>query len=76
MVRARAAPEAGEAELRSQVDAALAAGIDVTHLDDHMGTALAPKFVAAYLRMAADYHLPPWCAPRSPAMAGRTTCAG
>jgi predicted glycoside hydrolase/deacetylase ChbG (UPF0249 family) len=58
-VRARAAPEAVEAELRAQVDAALAAGIDVTHLDDHMGTVLAPEFAAAYVRVAAEYRLPP-----------------
>ena len=32
-VRKHAAPEAVEAELRAQIDAALAAGIDVTHLD-------------------------------------------
>jgi predicted glycoside hydrolase/deacetylase ChbG (UPF0249 family) len=58
-VRARAAPDAVEAELRAQVEAALAAGIDVTHLDDHMGAVLAPEFIAVYLRLAADYRLPP-----------------
>ena len=57
-VRAGAAPEAVDAELRAQVEAALAAGIDVTHLDDHMGTVLAPEFVAIYVRIAADYRLP------------------
>ena len=76
-VRARAAPEAVEAELRAQVEAALAAGIDVTHLDDHMGTVLAPEFVGVYLRIAADFRLPPVvCAVARPPMAGRTTCAG
>ena len=33
-LRRNAVPEAVEAELRAQIDAALAAGIDVTHLDD------------------------------------------
>ena len=31
----------------------------MTHLDDHMGTVLAPEFVAIYVRVAADYRLPP-----------------
>ena len=50
--------DAVEAELRAQIDAALAAGIDVTHLDHHMGTALAPEFVEITLRLARDYGLP------------------
>lgn len=47
-----------ETELRAQIDAALAAGIDVTHLDSHMGTVMHPKFVDVYLRLAQDYRLP------------------
>jgi hypothetical protein len=58
-LRARAEVAAVEAELRAQIEAALAAGIDVTHLDDHMGAVLAPEFVAIYLGLAADYRLPP-----------------
>lgn len=57
-VRARAHPDAAEAELRAQIDMALAAGIDVTHLDDHMGAVLTPEFVDAYVRVARDYSLP------------------
>jgi hypothetical protein len=57
-LRERAAPDAVEAELRAQVDAALAAGIDVTHLDAHMGAALAPEFADIYLRLGRDYALP------------------
>ena len=45
-------------ELRAQIDRALDAGIDVTHLDSHMGTALDPKFVDVYVELAADYRLP------------------
>lgn len=56
--RRRAHPDAIEAELRAQVDAALAAGIDVTHLDAHMGTAMAPEFCDIYLRLGVDYRLP------------------
>jgi predicted glycoside hydrolase/deacetylase ChbG (UPF0249 family) len=57
-VRRHADPAAVEAELRAQVEAALAAGIDVTHLDCHMGTAMMPEFVAIYERLGADYRLP------------------
>lgn len=57
-VRRYADPVAVEAELRAQVDAALAAGIDVTHLDCHMGTAMTPEFVEIYRRLGADYNLP------------------
>lgn len=54
----RADPAAVEAELRAQVDAALAAGIDVTHLDSHMGTVMMPEFLDIYLRLGEDYRLP------------------
>ncbi len=57
-LRAQAQPEAVEAELRAQIEMATEAGIDVTHLDDHMGAVLAPEFVAVYVRVARDYRLP------------------
>lgn len=57
-LRDHAVPDAVEAELRAQIDAALAAGIGVTHLDHHMGAALAPEFVAGTMRIASDYRLP------------------
>jgi predicted glycoside hydrolase/deacetylase ChbG (UPF0249 family) len=57
-LREHAAPEAVEAELRAQIDTALAAGIDVTHLDTHMGAALAPEFSDIYLRLGRDYNVP------------------
>lgn len=53
-----AKPDEVEIELRAQIDAALAAGIDATHLDCHMGTALAPAFADIYLRLGRDYRLP------------------
>ncbi|MGI9645559.1 MAG: polysaccharide deacetylase family protein [Ilumatobacteraceae bacterium] len=46
------------AELRAQVDAALAAGIDVTHLDSHMGTVFHPKFFEIYLDLGREHQLP------------------
>lgn len=46
-------------ELRAQVDQALAWGIDVTHLDAHMGTVqVRPEFFEVYLDLADEYRLP------------------
>ena len=54
----KAAPEAVEAELRAQIEAAVAAGIDPTHFDAHMGTAQMPEFVAISRKLAAEYRVP------------------
>ncbi|HKJ25506.1 MAG TPA: polysaccharide deacetylase family protein [Myxococcota bacterium] len=54
----RAKPEEVEVELRAQIEAALAAGIDVTHVDSHMGTCFFPDFVGIYVRLAVEYRLP------------------
>lgn len=54
----KAAPEAVEAELRAQIEAAVAAGIDMTHFDAHMGTAQMPEFVAISRKLAAEYRVP------------------
>lgn len=45
-------------ELRAQVDRALGAGIDVTHLDAHMGTIFQTRFVDVYADLSRDYRLP------------------
>ncbi len=46
-------------ECRAQVDQALAWGLDVTHLDSHMGTLqLDPRFFDIYLDLAQAYRLP------------------
>jgi len=45
-------------ELRAQLECALDAGIDVTHLDAHMGTALDPRFARAYFELAFEFRLP------------------
>ncbi len=54
----RARPEEVEIELRAQIDRALEAGIDVSHLDSHMGTVFFPPLGDVYARLAADYRLP------------------
>ena len=57
-VRRHAVPDAVEAELRAQIETALTAGLDVTHLDAHMGTVMCPEFVAIYFRLGIEYKLP------------------
>jgi len=48
-----------ERELRAQIEKALLAGIDVTHLDSHMGPLhLRADYHELYLRLARDYRLP------------------
>lgn len=54
----RARPEEVAVELRSQVQRALDAGIDVTHLDSHMGTCFFPPFLEIYARLAREFRLP------------------
>jgi hypothetical protein len=54
----RAKPEEVEVELRAQIDHALALGVDVTHLDAHMGTAFFPPFIEIYAELAVEYRLP------------------
>ncbi len=58
-VFASARIEDARAECRAQIDQALAWGVDITHLDSHMGTVQTdPRFYALYLELAADYDLP------------------
>jgi predicted glycoside hydrolase/deacetylase ChbG (UPF0249 family) len=47
-----------ETELRAQIERALDAGIDVTHLDAHMGTVLMPPLIEVYARLALEFRLP------------------
>jgi chitin disaccharide deacetylase len=55
-----------EAELRAQIEKALAAGIDVTHLDSHMGPLqIREDYHEIYLRLARDYRVPLRLARRS-----------
>jgi predicted glycoside hydrolase/deacetylase ChbG (UPF0249 family) len=48
-----------EAECRAQIEQALQWGVDVTHLDAHMGTMqLRAPFYEIYLKLAVEYRLP------------------
>jgi hypothetical protein len=49
---------AAEAEMRAQIEKALAHGIDVTHIDTHMGTVVHPKFIVSYLKLAEEFAVP------------------
>jgi hypothetical protein len=51
-------PQAVAAELRAQVERALQAGIDATHIDAHMGAPSRPRFIEAYMQVALDNRLP------------------
>jgi hypothetical protein len=57
-VAQRARPEEVAVELRAQVEKALEAGVDVTHLDSHMGTCFFPRFVDVYGGLAREFDLP------------------
>lgn len=61
-VAKQAKPDHVEIELRAQIEAALAAGIDVTHLDSHMGTVLFPPFLDVYAKLAEEFRLPAFAA--------------
>jgi len=50
--------ESIEKELRAQVDRALAFGVNVSHLDSHMGCLFNPKYFETYLKVGRDYGLP------------------
>ena len=58
-VCAHANPAEALTEARAQIQRALAAGVDVTHLDSHMGTLqLDPRYLAVYLQLAVEFALP------------------
>ncbi len=65
-----ATPEQALIEGRAQIRRALSNGVDVTHLDSHMGTLqLHPEYVKVYLQLAVEFNLPV-------RMASQSTLAG
>jgi predicted glycoside hydrolase/deacetylase ChbG (UPF0249 family) len=50
--------DAAVAEMRAQVELALALGIDVTHVDTHMGAVAHPQLFPAYAQLAMEYRIP------------------
>jgi len=58
-VYAHASPDEALAEGRAQIKKALAAGIDLTHLDSHMGTLqYDARYMEVYLKLAVEFDLP------------------
>ena len=53
-----AKPEAVEKEVNAQIERALAAGMDITHVDSHMGTIMNPLFIQSYIQAASGRLLP------------------
>ena len=53
-----AGPEEVEQEVNAQIERALAAGIDATHVDSHMGTIMNPLFIQSYIQAASSRLLP------------------
>lgn len=57
-VRANGDPAAAGREMAWQIERALAAGIDVTHVDSHMFTIYHPRLLPVYLDLARQYRVP------------------
>lgn len=57
-LRDEASPLVVAAELRAQVDTALAAGLRISHLDHHMGASLAPEYLEVTVELAEHYGIP------------------
>ena len=55
----KADPDAAATELEAQIRRALAEGIDLTHIDTHMGSVAHPSLIPSYIQLAARYGLPP-----------------
>lgn len=47
-----------EIEIRAQIDKAETMGIDITHLDSHMGTLFEMKFLDRYLKVGMEKQIP------------------
>ncbi len=61
-----ATPQAVHAEIAAQVQRAFDAGIDVTHIDAHMGTPFYPGFIESYVEVALEHRVPPFLVRATP----------
>ena len=58
-LRRHLVPEAAEAELRAQIERAVASGLRPTHIDAHMGAAMLPELLGAHVRLGRAFGLFP-----------------
>src|SRR4051794_1667238 len=58
-LRRHLVPEAAEAELRAQVEIALAAGLRPTHCDAHMAGAMLPELLGCHVALAREHGMVP-----------------
>jgi predicted glycoside hydrolase/deacetylase ChbG (UPF0249 family) len=57
-VTLKASPDEVETEIRAQIDRARTAGMEITHLDSHMGTLFVPKFLDRYIKVGIELQIP------------------
>ncbi|MEZ4658930.1 MAG: polysaccharide deacetylase family protein [Caldilineaceae bacterium] len=57
-VAAHADAAAAVAEMRAQIEFVRAWGVDFTHIDTHMGTAIAPNLIQHYVQLGLEYQTP------------------
>ena len=50
--------EAAKTEMRMQIEVALSADLEISHIDTHMGSVVHPKFLGSYLDLANEYGVP------------------
>ncbi len=66
-----------EAEIRAQIDKALALGVRPSHMDTHMGTLYGTyDFTAAYLKVAEEYGIPAMAIDMRPEVAEKFRAQG
>ena len=58
-LRRHLVPEAAEAEMRAQIERAVAAGLRPSHIDAHMAAAMLPDLLEAHVRLGREYRLFP-----------------
>ena len=58
-LRRHLVPEAAEAELRAQIERAVSAGLEPTHIDAHMAGAMLPELLEAHVRLGREFALFP-----------------
>ena len=58
-MRRHLVPEAAEAELRTQVDRAIASGMRSTHIDAHIAVVMLSELLDAHVRLRREYGMFP-----------------